>query len=193
MTSATSQEDKLKQTKPSALSKTRDWIGRNKNGILVNLVSAAIWTPAVWLLCLLRKAIVSVTVPPSTLLAALRSEIRVSAWILPGLFLLPLILLFMFWYVRLYVYCSDVFFGLRFTWLYSFPLGRVVRVRAKCPVCHAQAEEPTFPMMTDNYVCPVCRYDTHDKGRMDYPWHRAVARRVHERRNKYRDTNQDQK
>jgi hypothetical protein len=108
--------------------------------------------------------------------------------VLPALFLLPLVLLHLLWYARLYRYRSDTFFGLDFTWRYSFPKGRVVHVRASCPRCQKPAPEPTGFLETyDNYLCRnrACNYNTASvgAGRMEYPWQEAVQRLVDERRN----------
>jgi len=172
---------------PPFLFMTKDWVDKNKNNILVNIVAAAIWLPAPWLLSILWKAVVSAIVPPSTLITALHTEIRVSVWVLPALFLLPLLLLHLSWYVRLYRYRADTVFGLDFKWLYSFPMGRVIYVRAFCPRCRKPALEPTGLLdRYDNYLCRngACNYNTgHTHSvRMEYPWHEAIQRRVSERR-----------
>ena len=176
--------DKSRQTKPSFLSTLLNWVGTNKTGILVNIVSAAIWTPGIWLLSIFWKPTVTATVPHTGLLSLLRSEVRVQAWVLPALFLLPLILMHLSWYVRLYRYRRDRIFGLDFTWAYSFPRGRVARVRARCPSCHASISEQAYEViMSDNFLCSICHYDSQrlSKDPIRLPWSRVIEARVHKR------------
>jgi ribosomal protein S27AE len=112
------------------------------------------------------------------------AELRVSAWILPALFVLPLLLLHLFWYIRLYRFRANTVFGLDFTWWYSYPRGRVSRVRAFCPHCRKRAPEPTFFLdQYDNYLCRNCGYNTDSRRaeRIEYPWRAAVQRRVYAR------------
>jgi len=185
MTSNTGQPQESKQAKQSFLSKLRHWVGTNKSGLLVNIVASAIWSPVLPLLILLWKAIVAATTPHTGLLESLTTELKVSAWILPSLFLLPFVLLYLFWYVRLYRYRADTFFGLDFTWMYSFPMGRIVRVRAFCPVCRKAAPEPVHIFeRADNYLCRNCHHNTDIKHppRMEYPWHEYVRKKVREKR-----------
>lgn len=184
MTTHTSPAAKLSQTKPSWLSKLLQTVGSNKTALLINILAAAIWWPVPVLLTLVWKAIATVTPAPNTLLSLMRSELRVSAWELLALFLLPLVLLHLSWYVRLYRYRADTIFGLDFTWWYSFPIGRVVHVRAFCPHCRKPAPEPTFFLdRYDNYLCHNCDYNTESRHaqRMEYPWCWAIQRRVYER------------
>jgi len=128
------------------------WVRSNKNGILVHIFSSAVLLSVLPLLSLFWKAVSAAKPAPHGLLYVLRTNIRVSGWVLPALFLLPLVLFHLFWYIRLYRYRADTFFGLDFTWLYSFPGGRVVRVRALCPHCQKPAAEPVgFLDQYDNY------------------------------------------
>src|SRR6266568_6980885 len=117
------------------------------------------------------------------LLGHLRDTIMLEVWQLPALLLFFVAAQFVFWYARLYRYRKDTIFGLDFTWLYSFPMGRVVRVRAFCPVCHKRASEPMWALRCDNYLCRNCGYNTESRGaeRMEYPWDSAIQRRVNAR------------
>lgn len=189
MTPPTIRDERDKSHQSGALAKLDSFIRSERKNLAVNLLASAIWWPVPVLLSLFWDAIVSAAITPMTLLAALRTDIRVSAWILPTLFLLPLVLLHLCWYVRLYRYRADTFFGLDFTWLYSFPMGRVIRVRAHCPHCRKSAPEPTGILdRFDNYLCRNCDYNTQSRGaeRVEYPWLAAIQRRVLERRCKAR-------
>src|SRR6266568_3121280 len=75
------------------------------------------------------------------LMGHLRDTITVKVWQLPALLLFFVAAQCVCWYARLYRYRKDTIFGLDFTWLYSFPMGRVIRVRAFCPVCRKLAPE----------------------------------------------------
>ena len=157
------------------------WIRKNKAGLLVNIAAAAVWSPVPVVFGLLWKSIVPATIPHTGLLWLLRSDIRASVWMLPALFLLSMVLLHLTRYIRLYRYRADTFFGLDFIWRYSFPRGRVVRVRAFCPHCRKPASEPVgFLDRYDNFLCRNCDYNTESRHaeRMEYPWRAAVQRRV---------------
>lgn len=120
-------------------------------------------------------------------LSHLRDTTEVEIWILPALFLLPLVLLHLWWYARLYRRRTDTFFGLDFTWFYSFPMGGVTHIRAFCPHCRKPAPEPTESFgKYDNYVCRNCNYNTTSRGaeHMKYPWHSAIPKKVDETRYK---------
>ena len=172
-------------TTPSQFHRLTDWIRTNKTGILVNIFAWFVLLPVLPLLGLFWKGIASATPAPTTVLSALQSDLVVPAWMLPALFLLPLVLLHLFWYVRLYRYSTDKFGGVIWRWRYSFPMGRVTGIRGRCQVCREPFDEQTFLMFgCSNFKCENCGTITDETPRN---WPDVIKRKVRSRFNKCPD------
>lgn len=162
-----------------------DWVRKHRDQILAGAAGKVLGAGVIAVLgsaVIFWRHIPSAMRAAGTWLLSLMQPILVPLWLLVALPFLTLGLLILVQYCRQYRYRRATFFGVTFTWLYLTPFGRVWHVRARCPRCGIPATEPTFPLWSDNYVCRACDYDTlRIAGRMEYPWHKAIQKRVYER------------
>jgi len=160
------------------------WVGKNRDQLLVKIVGTLIAAGVLALIAIFRTQIALAIRAAATWISRLTEPISVPLWLLLALPILALLLLILVQYFRQYRYRKDTVVGLDFAWFYLTPFGRVVRVRAFCPVCRKPALEPTsFIHYYSNYLCRNCGYNTtsRDAQRMEYPWRTAIQRRVYAR------------
>lgn len=168
----------------SKLGRVLEWVRKNRTPLLIGLLPGLLTG---WLLELPRltwRCIVFGYHALSNFLTLLQKDVTIKTGVLVVLCIVPLIMVFAVRYVLLYKYREDKFCGVRWKWHYSFPMGRVIKVRLFCPACREETVRPKSVLscysLASNFLCGNCGYNSlnHTRDEMPRDWDCFIQAKV---------------